>query len=261
MKKCLICSKEFTGKRSDAKYCSLKCSKEGKYKMDRRFNPVFSWKVEKVCDICNKIFIPIHPTQKRCLGRCVIDYKLQWKENKRLSKLPEIKCPQCGKTFTAKWLGVVKFCSKECADKKYQLDKGIQVGYRGTENICKMCGKTFNSYTTTQKWCSKKCRRTADYRQNYFTKIKSILSRKLKKKGLGGSFTKEQWNKLVRERNGICRLCNQKCDKFTIDHHIPISKWNEWIKGHLEITYKCGDIENIEPTCLRCNILKSNKIL
>ncbi len=52
----------------------------------------------------------------------------------------------------------------------------------------------------------------------------------------------------------------QRIKKLTIDHKIPISKWEEYKKLN-NLKYECNDIENIQPMCSSCNARKHNKII
>jgi len=94
------------------------------------------------------------------------------------------------------------------------------------------------------------------------------LQHKIFKKGLGGSFTKQEWEDKKKEYNYCCVFCdiseqellNKTGQGLTIDHKIPITKWKQWAKNN-NPDYQCNDIENIQPLCLRCNLSKHNKIM
>ena len=261
MKKCIICSKEFETGVSQTE-CSLKCRKK-KYYLNRLkiIGPRFTWKEKRNCLICEKDFIPNVENQLFCSLECVAKNRNNKKRQRRINSIKSQICGYCKKEFMPHQKGM-KFCSKQCMIFSYCKTGGVKnPGFRGTMVKCKMCGIDFSSYTPTQKWCSKKCRRKADYQNNYFTKIMAVMRRKLRKKNLGGSFTKEQWNTLVKKYNGACWMC-KIVKKLTIDHIVPISKWSKWIINHPEITYRCGDVENIQPLCWDCNIkIKGSKIL
>ncbi len=107
--------------------------------------------------------------------------------------------------------------------------------------------------------------------KNNSDKIRVYKQRKkIKQKNynIKGDFTEKQWGNLKKQYNYICILCNQKepfldnkvTVELTVDHIIPISKWNIWIKDHPEITYECNQIENIQPLCHSCNSSKNNRL-
>jgi hypothetical protein len=265
MNKCITCGKEIastkTVKRNNSieyevgvsfkKYCSLKCRTKDYYK---KYYTQFEWQEEKVCPRCGKLFKQKHINQKFCSSLC---RRLQWKHKKVIESHKPTTCPYCEKVFIPKTLQQ-QFCSNKCMSNHHNKEKGINVGYGGTEHICLICKKTFPAKTTAQKYCSKKCRRRADYENNTENKLHHGRLRRVLKKKLGGTYTLKQWNNLVKECGGICKVCGQK-QKMTVDHVIPLSKWEEWAKKH-NPSYQANDIENIQPLCLSCNIRKSNKI-
>ncbi len=102
------------------------------------------------------------------------------------------------------------------------------------------------------------CKRWANKNKEYYY-IKCIERRSLKN-NLTGAFTQQEWNNIKQQYDNKCVLC-KKDKKLTVDHIIPISKWNRWIKKHPEINYECNDIENIQPLCQSCNSSKGAKIL
>lgn len=70
-----------------------------------------------------------------------------------------------------------------------------------------------------------------------------------RKKNNGGTHTLEQWEQMKKEYDFTCPCCGKKEPKIvlTIDHIIPISKGGR------------NDIENIQPLCRLCNLVKSNR--
>ena len=86
-------------------------------------------------------------------------------------------CKICGKEFEPPKKRGVKpsVCSNECFIKhKKQLDAAGRERARlrknkniiGSECICPVCGKSFIKTTSTQKYCSKECRRKHDHEAN-----------------------------------------------------------------------------------------------
>ncbi len=269
--KCIVCGKETTktiwpdrDRFTYKKYCSESCrSKLGyrkylnyykQYNKSKNKRPDFE---EKRCDICGSLFKPLYQHQKRCSLKCVKESKLRWKHKKVLESHKPTECPYCKNIFTPETLQQ-KFCSNKCMSNQHNTLKGINVGYGGTEHTCLICKKVFPATMSSQKYCGKKCRRKADYLNNTESKIHNGRLRRVLKKKLGGTYTLQQWNDLVKECGGVCNRCGEKT-KMTVDHIIPLSKWEEWAKEH-NPTYLANDIDNIQPLCLTCNIKKNNKI-
>ena len=91
--------------------------------------------------------------------------------------------------------------------------------------------------------------------KKYVSWIKNRRNRILKK-GIVGSHTFEEWEKLKKKYDYTCPCCkekepfkNQKTKTLTEDHIIPLSK------GGSE------NIENIQPLCRKCNNKKYTKII
>lgn len=69
--------------------------------------------------------------------------------------------------------------------------------------------------------------------------------------GNGGSHTIGEWETLKAQYNWICPACGKPEPeiKLTEDHIIPLTKSGS------------DNIENIQPLCRRCNIVKMTKII
>lgn len=87
--------------------------------------------------------------------------------------------------------------------------------------------------------------------------------RKSLKKNVGGTHTFQQWIEMKKDYNYTCPVCLKKEPEIflTEDHVIPISQWNKYIKEYPNTSYKCNDIENIQPMCMPCNLWKFVKIM
>lgn len=85
------------------------------------------------------------------------------------------------------------------------------------------------------------------YRQNREARILSSRNYILRKRGLLGSFTTEQWDVLCELVDNRCLCCGGRTS-LTVDHIIPITWGNSsnWI-------------DNIQPLCLSCNAAKGNR--
>ena len=73
--------------------------------------------------------------------------------------------------------------------------------------------------------------------------------RRTRKKGAGGSYTKEEWNALLDATGHQCLCCGMTGVNLTADHVIPVS---------------CGgtsNIDNIQPLCKSCNSKKHAKTI
>jgi len=72
--------------------------------------------------------------------------------------------------------------------------------------------------------------------------------RRAAKLGNGGAYTYEQWIALCDKYHNRCLCCGKK-KKLTADHVVPLSKGGtSWI-------------ENIQPLCLLCNLIKNAKTI
>lgn len=198
------------------------------------------------------------------------------------SNRKECTCKNCGKEYSvAVSQAGDTYCSRECAT-EYMHKIGRWEGER--ELVCSECGETFTRYSgnikkeTKNNYCSQKCywqslriseekrrenqrRYTRQYRKEnpeWYRAQKN--KRRARKNGIGGTFTAKEWENLLKENDYRCAMCSEKSDSLTVDHIIPVSKWNDWKERHPDIDYEGNDIENIQPLCVSCNSSKHNKI-
>jgi len=76
----------------------------------------------------------------------------------------------------------------------------------------------------------------------------AIHARRAKLKKNGGSYSAKQWRELCAKYGHVC-LCCGKAEKLTPDHIVPIDSGGS------------GDISNIQPLCLPCNLRKATKTI
>lgn len=89
----------------------------------------------------------------------------------------------------------------------------------------------------------------ATWRRNNPDKVAAHWhKRRAAKLGNGGAYTSSQWIALCDKYDNLCLCCNKK-KKLTADHVVPLSKGGtSWI-------------ENIQPLCLLCNLVKNAKTI
>lgn len=77
------------------------------------------------------------------------------------------------------------------------------------------------------------------------------FNRRARKKGNGGSFTVQEWEKLKQFYNYTCLRCgrSEPDTKLTVDHIVPLSKGGR------------NSIDNIQPLCLPCNCSKHDNTI
>jgi hypothetical protein len=164
--KCLYCGKDFETRASvflhgRGKYCSKECSNKAKIK-----------KIEKICEVCGKVFdvIPFYADQKTCSKEC----RSRWiSENQRGENHPNWKvkirkfCEYCGKEFyvppSVARKENCRFCSAHCRAKKTANIIKERSLLKRIKCICETCGNEF--YVSPSmirqgqgKHCSQKCR-------------------------------------------------------------------------------------------------------
>lgn len=158
---CLNCNKEYVSRKNSSKFCSLECKhqynrvnyncdycnkpmiiyrnkyekllsgeRKGIYCSKECADKAHTHRVINICMCCGKeyeICRAFGDIQKFCSRECLYEYK-----NKN-SKLREIKCKYCGKTFKT-WHPNQKYCSYDCSGKA-QRNRVVCT--------CKNCGKQF----------------------------------------------------------------------------------------------------------------------
>ena len=163
-KECAFCGKEFTPKkRTDEKYCSVRCRKDMQNKKEylaRKKN----WK--KTCAVCSKVFESKFKN-KTCSEECAKIRKKSLRAKQPSKALPPItkNCVVCDKEFEAVGFGRSrKTCSKKCADKR--RNKQATNWHHKTKVLqikkCLYCDKTFNPHGKQKTCGSKECKKKLD---------------------------------------------------------------------------------------------------
>lgn len=205
----------------------------------------------QTCLRCGKAFKAPPSSERKYCGLVCYSFA------ERIAKREIRRCEHCGKN----WSHIIgqsagRFCSVPC----YNNSRQIPV------HKCETCGCVFKSgqRTKSNRFCSPACywksmkidreqwlknRReyTRKYRRTHPSWYRAIKQkRRALEKGAEGSFTAEEWNKLVEGCGGRCVMCRKKA-KLTIDHIRPLSKGGS------------NYISNIQPLCMSCNSSKKDK--
>lgn len=136
---CENCGKEFEAKpSSNRKYCSKKCSNEGR---KGKPNPKLDKKVEVTCLNCGKVE-KVPPCRAKKYTCCSVECLSEYRKNQHLTQVKCV-CPICGKEFWVKPYRVKRIktkicCSKECSSKLQQVtylgENNHQYGLKGPLN-------------------------------------------------------------------------------------------------------------------------------
>ena len=168
------------------------------------------------------------------------------------------------------WKGGIKYIDRHCIqcgkvdvllnrpDRKHSLlcrgcsQKGSGNGnWRGgltalyssaiIEKTCPECGKMFSTAKSYKGFCSMECSKR-NYQRTYWRMYRPI---RRGREGIG-KYKVSDFMLLVESAGGICPCCKVSVpkQKFTVDHIVPLSR------GGLNV------IDNIQPLCLRCNMIK-----
>lgn len=190
---------------------------------------------------CGKWFHPDRLSKKYCSQEC--HYKYMPKGGKKGKQYPHLQrariaiCPVCGKEFRAihehKGRKSV-YCSKECWSNRAGKIKGK----------CKFCGKEFETYEKTKKYCSNKCKNLAarerkgelsHFWQGGKTKESDLLRASAKYK---------EWRLSVFKRdNFTCQKCGER--KRNIEAH--------HIKERCRYPELIFDVDNGVTLCHECH--------
>ncbi len=236
------------------------------------------------CWLCKRVFTRRY-FQKFCGHACSHNYRSESRQAtfsclscKKLVTLPKSRTkgrqfcsPACssvgrvGKTHPIRQVFVNKNCigcgtlfrTPQSVDKKYCTHKCCLSS--GKERF-RQLGLSNKKYTPeTLKLRSLESGRKS-YRKHISTRLFYYRQLASKRHGIAGDFSQEEWAQKIREQGGRCAMCSEIMVKPTIDHKIPISRWDEWIKTH-PLPYQCNDIQNIQALCKSCNSRKHNRLI
>ena len=180
----------------------------------------------------------------------------------------DLKCNFCSNIFCDYISNNRKYCSKRCSDfslLKNSPNIGLTLAERAKNyrikhidkiyNKCMECNNQKSIKAILCKKCDALINRTGDkspyYKGGYENHLWHNRQRYLKKKGIDGNHTMEEWLELKKKYNYMCLCCKKSEPEITLseDHIIPISKNGT------------DDISNIQPLCRSCNSRKYNKII
>lgn len=95
----------------------------------------------------------------------------------------------------------------------------------------------------------------------YKVKRDNAVVYRVRRRGLGGSMTKQEWLDMKEAARFECCMCKRREPeiKLVADHIVPVVRWEEWATEN-KPKYRCGDKDNIQPLCISCNCKKNTKL-
>jgi 5-methylcytosine-specific restriction endonuclease McrA len=99
------------------------------------------------------------------------------------------------------------------------------------------------------KWYAENKERAREAARRWHAENPGYGSRlRRKRRSAEGSFTRAEWDAIVKRQHGRCADCAIKPEKLTVDHIIPLAKGG------------CNYAFNIQALCARCNSRKNSKV-
>lgn len=224
-KTCAQCGTPFTARRSDARFCSQRCSCRYRAgKMHRRS-----------CQECGTDISDRMGNARYC-PPCSAERAA--KVHGRSPAL--IRCASCGTEFTNR-TGREKFCTRTCsgrAARARQLDTPLSM-------TCPACGERFQTFDVRTVACSTACKQWVRKHPG----VPRLVD--------GQCETCGETFRAGRKRDGwICQLCHRRISKrlrhphplsASLDHVIPLSRGGR----------HCAS--NVQAAHLGCNVSKGNR--
>ena len=144
---------------------------------------------------------------------------------------------------------------KKAYRQKYEPTEEQKERYRAAERERKHTAKRqeqFKRYRQSEKGRAMKAEKDARYaktEKGRFSKRKTEIKRRNSLKASDCTLTKEEWETIKAEHNHRCAYCGKKSKRLEMDHIIPVSRGGP------------HTMENIAPSCRKCNASKGNKLL
>lgn len=222
---------------------------------------IYPMYLDNPCLVCGAKILIVRSYQRRqkiCSLKCKgIDFSRRMKEAKKTepwNKGMTIKkartCKQCGIKYLA-YENNVGYCSSSC----YLKVSGERLSRQSIENR--------KYFSDEEKRIANLAQGRKSYLKHRETRLIYYRQLSIIRRGAFGSFTKQDWEQIKRKQNYACLNCgvHDSIKKLTIDHIVPISKWDLWKKNKKYIGYECNDIQNIQGLCGSCNSSKHNKLI
>jgi predicted nucleic acid-binding Zn ribbon protein len=162
-KACLVCGELIPRtRRSDAIYCSPRCSAVGYHRKSGGV-PVANSSYKRRCEVCGKpVERKIHsPRLKYCSESCsALAHSRRQHDQPVANRYPDRRCPVCGKAFLQRpGVRYMTYCSPSCrVIASRRRKQGLPEEVRRHPIACRVCGKRFEQRDSRNKYCSGQCR-------------------------------------------------------------------------------------------------------
>jgi hypothetical protein len=198
----------------------------------------------KICIVCNKNYNPNNGNQKCCSPECSKISRKRYSIRYEIKRCKSRKRRLWKKQYekTAKRIEYVALYRQSLAYIQNQRKYEDKIGRQERKKII------------YKKWIKTKSGKLSIVIRNQ--------KRQEAKNNCTHSYTKEEWKKKCLLIGHKCPICNslfdKKIHKISLDHIFPLSEANkQYKKTKIKKIYTINDVQ---PICLRCNIVKHNKI-
>lgn len=169
-------------------------------------------------------------------------------------------CPQCNTTFRVKASHFDKrtYCSRGCMAQAYteRLKGKANPHYsNASKRVCEACGKEYQSYTKTRKFCSNECSARRPERIAQFRKNRRIRIAK-----------KKYQQKVIRflvdnRKEYTCPICGKQFKSYTIRTFCSKKCSTTSTRGHTATRncVICGEVFSLSPSQLKQKTTCSRK--